>query len=822
MDLSSASARIFSLLPVLAMGVAAPGCGFLFDASKAKETATPQPHGDFQFLASAPTVSSLVSGAASTPSAKLYVRFERGELSSGALADVVAAINGRITADLKLSDLRKSDDLQLATSHYLRYAQVKSGVDVDGASVRIWLDQQNNQPILVEAFLADPRTDVLESYETPNTHFADVLAVVHRDFAAELKAGRVRSIQTTTVYKAAGGLASGFVRRVQVKTARGQTTYEFENSSDRVLAKRFRELPQADRLASTYSLPANVYPLWELPASDKKPDAVATPVRVDLPNILNRVPDIDFASYLTSRSRSFLTSKRKSGDLTPDELLAGFWNDTLIRFLFPDAWENRARFFSNTVGYDNPVRLYGKNVVVTINREAGKLFPNGNAPVLRNGPQFTASYTPVQQDGSDDNRITYAPLKWGIPIRNQDDLLNRSPLSGDGLPHPERSAELLQAGFDEAQVYYGTDVFLSVFQQLGFTDPDMSTRPFVAVLFDPDVEGADNAFYDSNTINFATYSASAGNMARDNSTIWHELGHGLQDRVMGPHVDSSEGYGLWEGMADFLAQTVIANQFGLDPFQGRETLRILNNTHFYLTNESHDEGEAYGGAMNTMLEAMITKYGKREGLLRMTDLTLEAMRLTRDHPALTAEVWFEQMKYADSLPRTTGLFERGPGELQSIIDAALSSRNYKKGSKPGRFVVQYKGDELNDRDAGSRQSPISLDASGPQTQSFDLTVTLIDGDEFQFRYPATVRVAFSGGALQGALKWKDESKGPVDIVIPGPGMAVPVHLEVDATTCEFVNRSNGGCRDYAYLQVFNGTPAQGAQPLGKKRFYLSR
>jgi hypothetical protein len=743
-------------------------------------------------------------------------------LGSGAIADVIEAINGRIQAELKISDLRKSDDLQLATSHYIRYAQIKDGVDVDGASVRIWLDQKDNLPILVEAFLADPRTDVLESFEAPNKDFSDVLTLVNRDFAAEMKAGRVRSLQTSTVYKAAGGVSSGFVRKVVVKSKSGQTTYEFENGSAKLLSKKFRETPKSDQLAGTYTLPANVYPLWELAASDQKPDALATPARVELQNILSRVPDINFGSYLTSRSRSFLTSKRKSGELTPEELLAGYWNETLIRFLFPDAWENRARFFSNTVGYDNPVRLYGKNVVVTINRDAGKLFPNGDAPELRNGPQFYPSYTSVGEGDSEDSRITYAPLKWGIPVRGQDDLLLRSPYSPDGLPHPEKSSELLQAGFDEAQVYYGTDVFLSVFQKLGFSDPEISTRPFIAVLFDPDVEGADNAYYTDNTINFTTYSAKGGNMARDNSTIWHELGHGLQDRVMGPHVDSSEGYGLWEGMADFLAQIVIANQFGQDSFQGRETLRILNNIHFYLTNESHDEGEAYGGAMNTMLEAIVGRYGQKEGLLRMTDLTLEAMRLTRDHPALTAEVWFEQMKYADSLPRTTSAFERRPGELLGIIDAALSSRNYKKGRKPGRFVVQFNGNELNDRDAASRQQPIALDPNGPKTQKFDLTVTLVDGDEFRFSYPATIRVAFSGGALQGALKWKDEAQGPVDIVIPGPGVAVPVQLEVEATTCEFVNRSNGGCRDYAYLQIFNGTPVQGAQPIGKKRFYLSR
>jgi hypothetical protein len=200
----------------------ASGCGLVAAQSESTKSAgsarTSQSalHGELSSVAA--------SSLTAKPDGKLYVRFERGELSSGAIADVIEAINGRIQADLKISDLRKSDDLHLATSHYIRYAQIKEGVDVDGASVRVWLDPVDERPILVEAFLADPRADVLESFEAPNKDFSDVLTLVNRDFAAEMRAGRVRSLQTSTIYKAPGGVASGFVRRVLVKANGGNIT----------------------------------------------------------------------------------------------------------------------------------------------------------------------------------------------------------------------------------------------------------------------------------------------------------------------------------------------------------------------------------------------------------------------------------------------------------------------------------------------------------------------------------------------------------------------------------------------------------------------
>jgi len=75
---------------------------------------------------------------------------------------------------------------------------------------------------------------------------------------------------------------------------------------------------------------------------------------------------------------------------------------------------------------------------------------------------------------------------------------------------------------------------------MGFTDPELSTRPFHAFLFNPDISYRDNAFYTDDTINFTTYSPAEPNMARDNSTIWHELGHGVMDRLMGDEIQLAD------------------------------------------------------------------------------------------------------------------------------------------------------------------------------------------------------------------------------------------------------------------------------------------
>ena len=790
-----------------------------------------------------------LSALNAAPDGQVYARFERNELLSGKFADILAALNARTQSAFAEADFRKSDEHELLTSHYVRYAQQKKGADIDGASVRIWLDHETQNPILVEAYLTTDKPWQTESADTPNTNFSDALDVVKKEMAFAAANGDILSISTKNIFATVKG-SKTFVRRIELRTKEGRYFFDFANRSAQIVNRRFRaaltseahgsapqtlgSAPSQRVQASQFSLPANAYPLWELPTVDTPPISnsdtplnppppssygnVAAPSRVELSRLLSRVPGMNFGSYLSSQSLSFLWSKRKQGALSADELSKGYWNDELTRFLFPAPWENHARMLPNVIGFDAPVRLYGSNVVVMLHHDVQKLFSD-KPVVFKNAPQFVPDYTDF---GEDDTKIIYRPAKWGKAVRGQNDLLARSPYSADGKPHPEDSAALVQAGFDEAQVYYGTDVFLDTLQSLGFADKELSTRPFTAILFDPSVDMRNNAYYDNNTINFTTYTKGEMNYARDNSTIWHELGHGIQDRVMGPHIDSSEGYGLWEGIADFVAQIIIDQKFGLEPFAERNSLRILNAMHFYLTNESHDEGEAYGGAMNTMLEAAIGKYGNTEGLLRMTDLALETMRLTRDHPRLTAEVWFEQMKYVDTLPRKSLVQNREPGQLRELIDSSLSVRNYNPGKKPARFVVERNGEELTDRSEGSRNNPIKLDVSAGTLQKFELQMKLTNGEISEFKFPATVRIGYRGGPLQGALKWTGEENKFTDVVVASPNVPFTVPVEVDASTCDYSNRSDGGCSDFVYLQVFNAGEEKAGKPIGKKRFYLRK
>src|SRR5205807_5683259 len=138
-------------------------------------------------------------------------------------------------------------------------------------------------------------------------------------------------------------------------------------------------------------------------------------------------------------------------------------------------------------------------------------------------------------------------------------------------------------------------------QPRGFKDPELSTRPFHAYLYDPDVAMRDNAYYTADTINFTTYSPKELNYARDNTTIWHELGHGIMDRLMGDFIQLADTGGLSEGMADFVAAMVISDVTDNVPFPGYRDFRIVNKTAFFVANEVHDDGEAYGGAMKDFL-----------------------------------------------------------------------------------------------------------------------------------------------------------------------------------------------------------------------------
>jgi hypothetical protein len=348
----------------------------------------------------------------------------------------------------------------------------------------------------------------------------------------------------------------------------------------------------------------------------------------------------------------------------------------------------------------------------------------------------------------------------------------------------------------------------------GFTDPELSTRPFHAFLYNPDISYRDNAFYTDDTINFTTYSAKSPNMARDNTTIWHELGHGVMDRMMGDHIELADTGGLSEGMADFVAQLVVNDVTGGTDFPGKYAMRIFNNTGYYLTNEVHDDGEAYGGSMNDILQSAMAKYG-REGLKKITDLTMETMRLTRNHPGLTAVDWFQHMLFADELGRK-GV--RGPGELKEMIIKALNGRNFNMdGSASALLTVKNGSSEVTSSGPGSRINPIKVSLNEQKSAEFNLDISVKNSATYKFKFPVTVKVNYSGGALEGGVHWLNEEAGNLTYVLNSDSDVAKFTVGTDGK-CDEVNRPDGSCVDYVYVQIWN--QGENNKPQAKKRFYL--
>jgi hypothetical protein len=285
---------------------------------------------------------------------------------------------------------------------------------------------------------------------------------------------------------------------------------------------------------------------------------------------------------------------------------------------------------------------------------------------------------------------------------------------------------------------------------------------------------------------------------------------------MGPFLtfgDTKGGYGgLSEGMADFVAQLVLNHQVGSKNFPGRNEFRVVNQTGFYLTNEFHDEGESYGGAMNDMLNAVIAAEG-REGLFRFSDLTMETMRLTRNHPALSASLWFDHMIYADSLGSST----RAPGQYKDVINQILLSRNFSfaKGFKAASMKITFNNTELTNISTASREKPIAAcDPSG--VASYNLQLKLDNGETSFIDFPAIVKVEYKKGALQGAIKWSGEEANPTVYTVNSPSDVLDIPLKA-SMTCDDINQENESCKDYAYIQVYRKGESK---PIAKKRFYL--
>lgn len=717
------------------------------------------------------------------------------------------------------------EERELATSNYKFYVQTSQFIPVEKTAIRIWSDKKTGELILAEMHL-DEKANNAQAAMAAKYKQAKFSPGAFKSKQLNMAINKIASEQISKhdTDKRILGLKSkdvwsngDLVRIVEVRGRRGVHTIRISLLRNKIISKSYIEFPQSEAF---HTVKANIFPMYEevegtgqkLPFEVKELKYINTVV----PNSTNPLGDLSRKVYAGNRYHGLLAETAIGQEYD-------FWSQASMR---RDAEGVVEKIPTRSNDMSSGLLLQGKYATINIHPDVKEKI-SGVEFNLLNGPNHImgiAQNGDCNRDGQintedscgqeeDGNVYGYVrPGLLGKTISSAEELLNRIPVR---LPD-HNTTQYINSGVDELQVYWSVTVLMEALAEMGFTDKELSTRPFHAFLFDPDIGMRDNAYYTDDTINFTTYNPGTPNLARDNPTIWHELGHGVMDRLMGAHLGfagTAGGYGgLSEGMADFVAKLVVEHQTDGADFPGKNEFRIENTTGFDLTNEFHDEGEAYGGAMKDMLAVVVSEQG-RTGLIAFTDLTLEAMRLTRNHPALSAAGWFEHMLYADEL----GSSVRKAEEFKEVIINSLAARNFSFASsfRPAEMNVTFDETVLTSASPASREKPLTpCDASG--VVSFDLKVSLTEGDSGFISFPAIVKVEYKKGALQGAVKWIGEESNPHEYTLNSSEevLSIPVKASM---TCDNVNQPDGSCKDYAYLQVFH----EGAdKPVAKKRFYL--
>ncbi len=739
-----------------------------------------------------------------------------GRVTKGQLSPDLQSMLAKAEADTGVAfdaeNFMLIEDRKMATSHFKFYVQTNSMVPVAKTAIRIWSDLQTNELILGELHL-DTNVVIFQDIfdaKFKNAKFS-VSALKSKQLAQAVSRMVTSEVENHSTDARVISLKSkdqwengDLVRVVEVRARRGIHTVTVSLLKNKIIRSTYSEFPQSESV----SLKANIFPIYEEAegSGEKLPYEVKELRYIDT-NIYdagsNPIGPFQGTSFPESNYYPLL-AETSLGEAY------GFWSEASLRKKI-EALTSTLPLRSNS--FSSGLLLQGKFATINIHPDAKEAFKDVTFDLV---PTTNSMIAWNLVDGAYRGfpKVGLA----GKPILSQEELLSRIPFR-----HPENDPTYyINSGVDEAQVYYAVTVLMENLAEMGFTDKELSEKPFHAFLYDPDIGMQDNAYYTNDTINFTTYTKESQNLARDNSTIWHELGHGVMDRLMGQHLGFSTGGGyggLSEGMADFIASIIVEAQTNGVPFPGKNKFRILNQTGYYLTNELHDEGEAYGGVMNDILLKAIKEEG-RAGLVAITDLTLEAMRLTRNHPSLSAAGWFDHMLYADSL----GSSVRAAGKYKNSIESALSSRNFSfdPGFSPAQMNLSFSNvnapngtQVLTENSLGSRNKPVELCKQNADSASFDLKLKLTAGDSNFIKFPATVKVEYKSGALQGAINWEGEINNPETYVINSAAETLAIPLKV-SLECDSINQPDGSCKDYAYVQVWN----EGSKPIAKKRFYL--
>ncbi|MFL5783059.1 MAG: hypothetical protein ACJ76H_00535, partial [Bacteriovoracaceae bacterium] len=676
--------------------------------------------------------------------------------------------------DFAKENIALIEDRDLATSHYKYYVQTSQFIPVAQTAIRIWSDKQTGELILAEINLDEKSTkdeaSLAAKYRkakfSPGALKSNVLKMAINKIATEQVSSHATDNRVLGIKSRDQWQNGDLVRVVEVRGRRGVHRVVVSLLQNRVLEKTYSEFPQSELI----SLKANIFPMYE--EVEGTGEKLNYEVK-ELKYIKTEIPDAG-ENPLGDIATTQFPEQRYNPVLAETEIGRQYdiWSEATIRRKVESIVAGYP-LKSNDLG--TGLLLQGKYATIQIHPAAKDAFQGINFD-LKQGPNHMLAWK-----ATDDGYVAQARAGLlGHTIHSDDELLNRIPFR---LPKHD-AVQYMNQGFDEQQVYYSVTTLMERLSTMGFTDPVLSARPFHAFLYDPDIGMKDNAYYTDDTINFTTYSPGNPNLARDNPTIWHELGHGVMERLMGAFLvfeETKSSYGgLSEGMADFVAKIIVEDQTNSEDFPGKYNFRIENNTGFYLTNELHDGGEAYGGVMKDMLIDAIKAKG-RDGLRAFADLTMETMRLTRNHPNLTPRSWFEHMVYADSL----GSSFRAAGDYKAIINEALAARNFAFSSsfRPAAMDVKYGDMVLTSTSNASREKPIkACDASG--TASYELKVKLTAGDSNFITFPATVKVEYRAGALQGALKWAGEENNPQVYTVNSADELLSIPLSVNTKECD--------------------------------------
>lgn len=722
-----------------------------------------------------------------------FVRWTFHDQSAADFSSILDELNRRTGYEFTAKDFEIVDDRNLAYSHYTRWLQVKLGVPIKHASLRIWRKIDTGELLQVEANVEDPHQQLPRiAMKVAGTREAKA-RVKHTIKTQPRMHGAIKNISQKRMWQ-----GTRLVEIVTISTTRGIEKLTVDASTGALLEKTFKPHPSHDEDIDL-TVSSRVYPVYE----EYNGHVLETvPTELKYLKRMVRLPDSDPYSHLRDQHFFYQNYDLLRGATSEGRAL-GFWS---FPWLTKEIERSAAKIRPTPNFFDEEgVFLEGRYATVNMHPDTKDAFgPFSFEPRLSDHVFYEWRENSAVEDWELIPLLTSRTRSWSSRETLQNPEIVRD---ANHDPHV-----YIENGFDEIQVYYGVTSVFEALRPMGFIDPDLSERPFHAFLYLPDIEWKNNAFYTNDTINFTTYSPNETNMARDNTTIWHEIGHGIMERLMGLDLNLADTGGLSEGMADFVALLVLeAKTLGL-PFPGSDDQRIFNNTGFFLTNEVHDDGEAYGGAMKQILDAAIAQFG-RDGLIKVTDLVLEAMRLSRDHPQLTADDWFLRMRFADEIGRP---HVRAPNELRDLIDRALVSRNFGTEEERVKFSLKYQNSDVDAGSPGSRDNEIPATLSSGETASYPLSVSVTDGALTKLNYPVTIKVLYAGGALQGPIDWVNEDEGPQTIILDGPRENVEIPLAINAT-CDAINRDDGSCSDYAYVQVFeNGAK----KPIGKKRFYV--